>query len=191
MATSNSINEFSFLADRKGFRTFQVFATHSDSNFMPVLADKVDTLYKRTAKRLACREDQVRFFNYDMKRIEKEDLEEEIFQHGPSYMPPIHPLYNLYAFIAGEQVFLDPEENDSPTRKRSLVGVVINDQMDYAWFAEEQQLFDYISKRLHCNSRSEYLLFDANRKLLKIKSRARPAESYFKTPYVIAYRIAK
>ena len=185
---ANSIDEYTTLANSNGFRTFHVYVTHSDFEFIPVVADKVDTLYKRTAKRLGCRDDQVRFFNYDMRRIEKEELEEEIFN---SYVPPIHPLLNLYVFIAGKQVFLDPEENDSPTRKRSLTGVVISNELDYVWFAEEDQLLEYISKRLHCNSRSEYLLFDTNRKLLKIKSRTRPAKSYCKTPYVIAYRISK
>lgn len=184
--TANSIDEHATLANSNGFRTFQVFT--AQTSFMLVIANKPDTLYKRAAKRLSCREDQVRFYDYNMKRVEKQELEDTIFN---SCVPPIQPPLTLHAFIAGKQVFLDPEENDGLTRERSLTGVVIGDELDYAWFAEEYQLLDYIAKRLHCNSRSEYLLFDANLKLLKIKSKTRPAESYCKTPYVIAYRIAK
>lgn len=180
------IDEFKYLADRKNWRVFNIFFTFTDPDFVTVLADNPDTIFRRISKRLSCSEDDVRFFDDDMRRIEKKDL---VDYFGGQYFD--NSLSNLYAFIKGTMVFLDPTENDDGVAPRAMVGVVINNQLDYVWFSKESQLINYIIDKLHCNLRSDFVLFDANRKLIKNKSRTRPHTAYIKTPYIIAYKITK
>ena len=138
-----------------------------------------EMLYKRVAKRLQCTGEDVQLYDHSLKLLSKECI-----QFAINY-PREVTCDSVYAFKVGTNVVLT-EENSM--QESGHVGVVVNDQIDIVYFSSEKQLLDYIAKRVHCNGRSDFLLFDCNRKLIKIKSKERPVEKYCKTPYLIAYK---
>lgn len=164
------------------WRVFHVFCGFSTNEFMTVVADKLETVYKRTAKRLQCTVDEVEFYDVGLKRLGHSEIKEAI-----NYYPE-GGTTNLYAFKAGQDIDLSTHENRERNDPITFVGFVVNDQLDIVHFSTEKQLFDYAAGRLHCNGRSDFLLFDCNRKLIKIKSKERPIKKYSETPYLIAYK---
>lgn len=143
-----------------------------------------EMLYKRVAKRLQCTTENVELYDHSLKLLSRDCI-----QFAIQY-PREGPCNPVYAFKAGEMVDLRDENwHSTPAAPKVYhTGVVVDDQIDVVYFSHERQLFDYIAKRVHCNGRSDFLLFDCNRKLIKIKSKERPVEKYCKTPYLIAYK---
>ena len=175
-----------YLANCAGWRVFNIYITCSRWDSMSVIAENADTVFKRAARRLSCSMDEVRFYDRDLRPVSHAQIQDEIIRSGMSdyYRTP---LKDLYAFIAGQKKNLASAAENVMGKKLARVGVVIGERLDVVSFSNEAQLLDYIAERLHCNARSEFMLFTANQKLLKVKSKVRPPEKYCKTPYLIAY----
>lgn len=183
-------NNDGYLADCEGWVIFNIYITCSRWDSMPVLAENADTVFKRAARRLSCSMSEVRFCDRNLRPVSHAQIQNEInlsgtcdYYHGFNRVP----LKDLYAFIAGQKKNLASAEENFMEKKLARVGVVIGERLDIVSFSNEAQLLDYIAERLHCNARSEFMLFTANQKLLKVKSKVRPPEKYCKTPYLIAY----
>lgn len=156
-------------------RVFRVFPTASDANFINVSATSSTMLFKHVARFMRSSPENIIFFNSHLVEVTRDAIDRQIAG------TVIHNIEDLFAFIKGKVRVLPGTENIDSTCTR--VGICHDGELDFVFCDSEQQLIEEIQRKLGCGSRHNFLMYNANRKLLQW-TKTRDIQYYAKTPYI-------